>query len=83
MPKRANYFDSNINKKENDTKKEENADTDEGSKWSLQVYENYCKNNNIDYKYIRKQMGDIAIKSVLSVLEQFLFLLSWGERVFI
>ena len=62
-----------INKKnKKDYKKAQNADTDEGSKWSLQVYENYCKNNNIDYKYIRKQMGDIAIKSVLSVLEQFL-----------
>ena len=49
-----------------------NADSEEGSKWSLQVYEDYCNKNNIDYKHIRKQMGDIAIKSVLSVLEQFL-----------
>ena len=63
----------NINKKnEKDYKKSTNADTQEGSKWSLQVYEDYCNNNNIDYKYIRKQMGDIAIKSVLSVHEQFL-----------
>ncbi len=38
----------------------------------MQVYEDYCNKNNIDYKHIRKQMGDIAIKSVLSVLEQFL-----------
>ena len=53
-------------------KKAVDADSDQGSKWSLQVYENYCKKNNIDYQYIRKQMGDIAIKSVLSVLEQFL-----------
>jgi hypothetical protein len=53
-------------------KKAVNADTDEGSKWSLQVYEDYCKKNNINYSQIRKQMGDIAIKSVISVLDQFL-----------
>ena len=53
-------------------KKAVNADTDEGSKWSLQVYENYCKKNNINYNHIRKQMGDIAIKSIISVLDQFL-----------
>ena len=58
-------------KNKKDYKKAVNADTDEGSKWSLQVYENYCKNNGIDYNYIRKQMGDIAIKSLLSVLDQF------------
>ena len=56
----------------NDYKKAINADTDEGSKWSLQVYENYCKENNIDYQKIRKQMADIAIKSMLSVLDEFL-----------
>ena len=58
-------------KNKKDYKKAVNADTDEGSKWSLQVYENYCKKNGIDYNYIRKQMGDIAIKSLLSVLDQF------------
>ena len=52
-------------------KKAVDADSDDGSKWSLQVYENYCKENNIDYNYIRHQMGDIAIKSLLSVLDQF------------
>ena len=52
-------------------KKAVDADSDEGSKWSLQVYENYCKENNIDYKHIRQQMADIAIKSILSVLNQF------------
>ena len=63
----------NINEKnKKDYKKAQNADTQEGSKWSLQVYEDYCNKHNIDYKYIRKQMGDIAIKSVLSVLDQFL-----------
>ena len=63
----------NINQKnKKDYKKATNADTQEGSKWSLQVYEDYCNNNNIDYMNIRKQMGDIAIKSVLSVHEQFL-----------
>jgi tubulin polyglutamylase TTLL4 len=63
----------NINQKnKQEYKKATNADTQEGSKWSLQVYEDYCNNNNIDYMHIRKQMGDIAIKSVLSVHEQFL-----------
>ena len=66
----TNVYINEKNKK--DYKKAHNADTMEGSKWSLTVYENYCNNNNIDYKYIRKQMGDIAIKSILSVLEQFL-----------
>ena len=59
-------------KNKKDYKKAHNADTQEGSKWSLQVYEKYCNENNIDYKYIRKQMGDIAIKSILSVIDQFL-----------
>ena len=63
----------NINKKNiKDYKKAINADTQEGSKWSLKVYENYCKSHNIDYNHIRNQMGDIAIKSILSVLDQFL-----------
>ena len=59
-------------KNRKDYKKAVNADTSEGSKWSLQVYENYCKKNNIDYKNIRKQMADIAIKSLLSVVDQFI-----------
>ena len=58
-------------KNKEEYKKAVDADSDEGSKWSLQVYENYCRENNIDYDYIRKQMADIAIKSLLSVLDQF------------
>ena len=58
-------------KNKEEYKKAVDADSEEGSKWSLQVYENYCKMNNIDYSYIRKQMGDIAIKSLLSVLDEF------------
>ena len=50
-------------KNKEEYKKAVDADSNEGSKWSLQVYENYCKENNIDYNYILKQMGDIAIKS--------------------
>jgi tubulin polyglutamylase TTLL4 len=58
----------NINEKnKKDYKKAQNADTEEGSKWSLQVYQHYCKENNINYNNIRKQMADIAIKSLLSV----------------
>jgi hypothetical protein len=52
-------------------KKAVDADSNEGSKWSLQVYEAYCKENGIDYQKIRNQMADIAIKSLLSVLDQF------------
>ena len=52
-------------------KKAVDADSNEGSKWSLQVYETYCKENGIDYQKIRNQMADIAIKSLLSVLDQF------------
>ena len=62
----------NINEKnKKDYKKAQNADTEEGSKWSLQVYQHYCKENNINYNNIRKQMADIAIKSLLSVIDQF------------
>ena len=57
-------------KNKEEYKKATDADSEEGSKWSLQVYEHYCKMNNIDYNNIRKQMGDIAIKSLLSVLDQ-------------
>ena len=62
-----------INKKnKNIYKKAHDADTDEGSKWSLQVYEKYCNNNGIDYKKIREQMADISIKSILAVRDLFL-----------
>jgi hypothetical protein len=61
-----------INKKNTEEyKKAVDADSNEGSKWSLQVYEAYCKENGIDYQKIRNQMADIAIKSLLSVLDQF------------
>ena len=57
-------------KNKEEYKKAVNADSEEGSKWSLQVYEHYCKENNIDYNHIRKQMADVAIKSLLSVVDQ-------------
>ena len=61
-----------INKKNTEEyKKAVDADSNEGSKWSLQVYEAYCKENGIDYQKIRNQMADIAMKSLLSVLDQF------------
>ena len=53
-------------------KKAHDADTEEGSKWSLQVYKNYCKNNGIDFQKIWDQMADIAIKSILAVRDLFL-----------
>ena len=49
-----------------------NADTEEGSKWSLKVYEKFCEENGIDYKYIRGQIADIAVKTILSVHDKFL-----------
>ena len=62
-----------INKKNKKIyKKAQDVDTDEGSKWSLQVYENYCKKNGIDYEKIRQQMADISIKSILAVRDLFL-----------
>ena len=63
----------NINQKNKKTyKKAHEADTEEGSKWSLQVYEKYCLKNGIDYNKIRKQMIDISIKSILAVRDLFL-----------
>ena len=53
-------------------KKAHDADTEEGSKWSLQVYQNYCKKNGIDFHKIWEQMADIAIKSILAVRDLFL-----------
>ena len=62
-----------INTKNRNTyKKAVNADTEEGSKWSLQVYESYCEHNGIDFKKIWNQMADIAIKSILAVKDYFL-----------
>ena len=47
-------------------------DTDEGSKWSLQVYHNYCKKNGIDFNKIWDQIKDISIKSILTSKDYFL-----------
>ena len=48
------------------------ADSDEASKWSFQVYKNYCKKNRIDFNKIWEQIIDISIKSVLSFKDYFL-----------
>ena len=62
-----------INTKNKKTyKKAVNADTEEGSKWSLYVYKTYCEQNGIDFKKIWNQMADIAIKSILAVRDLFL-----------
>ena len=62
-----------INTKNKETyKKAVNADTEEGSKWSLQVYKSYCEHHGIDYKKIWDQMADISIKSILAVRDLFL-----------
>ena len=67
------FTNVHINKKnKNIYKKAHDADTDEGSKWSLQVYEKFCNNNGIDYQKIRQQMSDISIKSILAVRDLFL-----------
>ena len=47
-------------------------DTDEGSKWSLQVYQNFCKKNGIDFNKIWDQIKDISIKSILTSKDYFL-----------
>ena len=62
-----------INKKNKNTyKKATNADTEEGSKWSMQVYKHYCEQNNIDFNIIWDQMKDITIKSILAVRDLFI-----------
>ena len=63
----------NVNKKNRKVyKKAHDADTDEGSKWSLHIYQKYCEKNGIDYNKIREQMIDISIKSILAVRDLFL-----------
>ena len=59
-------------KNKNTYKKAINADTEEGSKWSLLVYKTYCEHNGIDFKKIWKQMADISIKSILAVKDIFI-----------
>ena len=61
-----------INKNKDTYKKAVNADTEEGSKWSLQVYKSYCEHHGIDFKKIWDQMADISIKSILAVRDLFL-----------
>ena len=53
-------------------KKAKNADTEEGSKWSFQVYKNYCEKNGIDFNKIWDQIKDISIKTILSFKDYFL-----------
>ena len=59
-------------KNKNEYRKAHNADTDEGSKWSFQVYKHYCEHNGIDFNKIWKQMADISIKSILAVKDIFI-----------
>ena len=56
----------------NNYKKPINADTEEGSKWSFQVYKNYCKKNGINFDSIWEQVIDISIKSVISFKDSFI-----------
>ena len=62
-----------VNKKNKNTyKKAVNADTEEGNKWSFQVYKHYCEQKGINFKHIWKQMADISIKSILAVKDIFI-----------
>ena len=62
-----------INTKNTNTyKKALDADTEEGSKWSLEVYKHYCEHNGIDFNKLWKQMADITIKSILAVKDLFI-----------
>ena len=47
------------------------VDNEEGNRWSFKAYIEYCKENDIDYNYIREQMKDIIIKEVLTVHKEF------------
>ena len=60
-----------INKQNKNYISADEVDTEEGYKWSLTAYKNYCEKNNISYKKIRKQMSDIIIKSFITVHSQF------------
>ena len=52
----------NVNKKNKKFyKKAHDADTDEGSKWSLHIYQKYCEKNGIDYNKIREYFHKINI----------------------
>ena len=53
-------------KNENKYKKPKNPDTEEGSKWSLKAYKNYCLKNGINFDEIWEQIIDISIKSAIS-----------------
>ena len=59
-------------------KKAVNADTTEGSRWSLKVYKEYCEQNGINFKKIWEQFADIAIKSLLSVRDLFLITMKYN-----
>ena len=59
-------------KNKNTYKKAVNADTEEGNKWSLQVYKAYCEHHGINFKKIWEQMADISIKSILAVRDLFM-----------
>ena len=47
------------------------VDNEEGNRWSLKAYFEYCQKHNIDYNYIRDQIKDIVIKEVLTVHKDF------------
>ena len=47
------------------------ADTEEGNRWSFQAYQEYSKRNNIDFKYIFDQMKDNSIKAFISVHKEY------------
>ena len=59
-------------------KKAVNADTTEGSRWSLKVYKEYCEQNGINFKKIWEQFADIAIKSLFAVRDLFLITLKYN-----
>ena len=54
-------------KNEDKYKYAKDADTEEGSKWSLKAYKNYCEKNGIDFNKIWEQIIDITIKSIIAL----------------
>ena len=49
----------------------EDADTEEGNRWSFKAYKEYCDRNDVDFDYIFEQIKDNSIKAFISVHKEY------------
>ena len=49
----------------------DDADTEEGNRWSFKAYKEYCRRNNVDFDYIFEQIKDNSIKAFISVHKEY------------